>query len=193
MKKTLGIVLAVLLTLMLSVPAFAAETFKQESGTTTQGVSAEYKEENATSAGNIYYVNVTWDSQSTGLVYSAGNRTYTWNGEDMKYVSADAVVGDGWTGSATVKVTVENRSNAGITATGTATNNYNLQITAEESEVTLGSAAVKDGVHLEITSPEQGNAQTGTIEFKIDSNNSKKPWNGQDSIGLLTVTISPQS
>ena len=190
MKKTLCIILAVVMTFAMAVAVFADNATIQSdgNGTSTQSVNATYKGP-TTAAGEVYYVTVTWAAQEGDLTYSAGQTAYNWNGADMMY-EADQVSGKGWTGTGIVEVTVTNQSNATITAKGTATNAYDLSITADK-ELTLTSAAVKDGKPLEVTSGEKGTEQVDKITFTINSNSSTTEWDGSDTIGTLTVTIAP--
>lgn len=195
MKKTLNVILALVLACAMALAVFAAEgnvTGGDSTASSDKTVTATYDALENKDGGKVYYVNITWGSQSGDLTYSAGETVYTWDGASMQYKAGTAGDGAGWDGSATVAVTVANRSNAGITATGSSSNSYNLEISAT-SALSLGSAAVKDNQALEITSTETGTEQTGTITFTIDANDSTTAWDGSATVGTLTVTIAPQA
>ena len=190
MKKTLGIILAILMTLTLSVTAFAADDAVQVPLTDGQGsaahdVNAEYKED-ADVTNTVYHVTIAWDVQSN-LTYTKDGATYTWNPTELEYTKAGGTTGK-WDGSATVNVTVTNSSNAEITATPKWASKEGITATC------TGANAVNVGRADEgVTPGESGKGQakketiTGTITVSAGSISSD-----DTKIGTITVTIAPK-
>lgn len=191
MKRTLSIFLAVVLTFALAIPAFAAEdgaTDAEGKGSSSQTVTAEYVGNTEDKdVATVYYVTVDWNVTST-LKYSDGTTTYTWNTEDTKYVANTEE--QGWTGTATVEITVTNKSNADITATATWANAEDITAEctfANDGKVTVESAA-KD---VEVADGAKGEAQTGTITATVATPAEGTISENNATVGTITVTIAP--
>lgn len=193
MKKTISILLALVLVLALSATAFAANSIEPNvSGTgkaTTGDVTASYTDGTTGEVAKAYYVTVSWDVDSS-LAYTAGNTTLTWNAEEMKY---EGTTGDGmWSGAATVKVTVTNKSNAAITATAVWNKDTSAGASAEmkfdNATVRVESAA--DGVA--VVAGQSGAEKTGTITGTISSGDVSGTISETDAkLGNVTVSFQP--
>lgn len=144
MKKILAIILAVVTVFALSVPAFAVEsnhdsrtdpvTFPGSDDINIKG-TYEKPEDNVV---NCYYVTVAW-TVTNSLKYTSKQGVYTWDPVNAKYVYSvnDATEGAGWTGSATVNITVTNRSVGAVNATcGAPTGISPVTVTATNTYVT---------------------------------------------------------
>lgn len=158
MKKIMSLVLALALVLSMGVTVFAEEATDPTTATVGNGsetlpadnntkveVKAQYTTGENKNAGTRYYVTLSWTVAST-LSYTDKSTTYTWDTTNMKYVSTtnnDAK----WleSGTATVNLTVENRSNAEITATcsdvayGTGITKLTAAYTYKTFDVTTGA------------------------------------------------------
>lgn len=168
MKKLLSIVLALAMVLALGVTAFAEEVPAGNiTGETSGTVTATYNGgEDSTPA--VYAVNITWNIDST-LAYSTAGTTYTWNAETLKYGTAENGTA-GWSGTASVTVTVTNRSNQSVNAAVTQTPGAGLTLnntwTAAENG---GSPAGYNNNAKELASADTGvdkndPASTGTAQ-----------------------------
>lgn len=127
MKKIISALLAMVLLLSLSVTAFATENkysnpkeegtnqFVNAGTTDSANVEATYAKP-ADVVPTIYYVTVAWQ-QTGAITYTDAQDTYTWKPGSMTYEKTSATA-QGWTveENANIKVTVTNKSNAGITA-----------------------------------------------------------------------------
>lgn len=135
MKKNISILLALVMVLALSVPAFAVEP---TTGSRTQDVTATYiPAVEGGVPGTVYNVTITWTPNDVNdLTYSGGSQaTYRWDASSLKYVIDDGTdTAAGWSGSTGYKVTVTNNSNADVEVTVDATALYELTATAEGAE-----------------------------------------------------------
>lgn len=119
MKKIMSLVLALALVLSMGVTVFADEATVGDSTDTipansnTVNVTANYVPGENVSAGTKYLVNVSWTVSGT-LTYKDKTNTYTWNTTDMRYEHTDTAEAGTWSGSASVDLTVTNKSNADI-------------------------------------------------------------------------------
>ena len=208
MKKTLSIFLAIVLMFALAIPAFAESPIEDSTGSDEHTVTAQYEANENVKGGNVYYVTIAWDTTDNSLKYSAGTTTYTWDGANMKYEAGTSGQNAGWTGSATVKVTVTNQSNAAITATSDWSSSYNLKAAYSESyaesnkggaadttlndgKVTLGSAAIDaEGGDLALSTEVTGNAQKADITYAITTEGASAITQ-TGTVGTITLTIAP--
>ena len=131
MKKTISIMLALVLVLALAIPAFAVEP---TTGEKSQEVTATYVAAvDGGTPGTVYNVTITWTQNEThDLTYNGGSQaTYKWNADTLKYEVSDGTNTEaGWSGSTGYKVTVTNRSNANVTVNVSAEANYGLTASA---------------------------------------------------------------
>lgn len=169
MKKIMSLVLALALVLSMGVTVFAkdvtvgndADTIPENSNTVN--VTANYVPGENVSAGTKYLVNVSW-TVSGNLTYKDKTKTYTWDTGNMQYELTDTAEAGAWSGSATVDLTVTNKSNADISvqcsdvkmATGlNMTAQFNQQTfdvkTAAPADVTDTSVKVADPVTAKLT------------------------------------------
>lgn len=114
MKKTLSILLAVVLMFALAIPVLAAEDpIESLPGQETQTVTATRTEGGVKEIATVYYVTVEWEIESQ-LTYTLGDTTYNWTPESTEYIPSTEPAK--WSGDASVKITVTNKSNADINA-----------------------------------------------------------------------------
>ena len=193
MKKYLSLILALVLALAMAIPAFAATESvvdeKTGAGSSEQDITAKYEEgkekTDPTDVATVYYVTVEW-SVTSDLKYYDGTTTYTWNAEETKYEKVDPV-DDGWSGTATVEITVTNQSNAEVTATADWATAAEIEA---ECEFTGNAVAVKsaaDGV--EVADGEAGEAQVAKINAAIDTPTEGTIDEDDAKVGTITVTI----
>lgn len=188
MKKTLSILLAVVLMFALALPVFAEDNVADTSGGTgsaDQAVTAQYdKGTDDKEVATVYHVTVAWNVEST-LKYSDGNTTYTWNADDTKYVATTE--NKGWTGDATVAITVTNKSNAEVTATAAWANAANITAACTFDEVTktIGSAAED----VEVADQAKGAAKTGEITATVAAPTAGTISENNATVGTITVSI----
>lgn len=114
MKKTLSILLAVVLMFAMAIPVLAEDVSESDvSGETSKVVTAQRVDEDDNDPATIYYVTVDWNVTSE-LKYTVGGSTYTWNPGNTEYTETPGETN--WDGSAVVEITVTNKSNDAITA-----------------------------------------------------------------------------
>lgn len=189
MKKTLSILLAVVLMFALALPVFAEDNVADASGgagSADQAVTATYQEgTESTDVATVYYVTVAWNVDST-LTYYDGTTTYTWNAEETKYV-ANKPTDNGWTGDATVKITVTNKSNADVKAEAAWADAAGIKAacTFDEATKTIESAA-KD---VTVADGETGAAKTITITANVDTPSEGTISENNATVGTITVNI----
>lgn len=201
MKKLTSLLLALVMALALAVPAFAevTEIDPAEGGRKTQNVEATYTAPKDTPAAKVYYFTVTWaENEKMDLTYTGENATYTWDGSTMKYikkVNNESEVG--WKGSAGYKVTITNQSNDDISATTSATANFNLKaaVTAGNETATLESAA-KNIEFTDTVTKGVATTKVTTYTFSNDINNTATAptktdvqENGKVIAGTINVTV----
>lgn len=200
MKKTFSILLALVLVLALSAPAFADVP---ATGGTSQDVTATYVPAvEGGMTGTVYDVTITWTPNTTSnLTYNGGSEaTYRWNAGTLKYeVSEGNNIAEGWTGSTGYQVTITNKSNADVKATVTATANYDL--TAErtgDEDKTLeraDKAIFEKGDHYWADVAAQGTATAMTVTYTYsDKDNAatapEAPSDTSVTVGTITVSLS---
>jgi hypothetical protein len=108
MKKTISILLVLVLALCASIPAFAADTITTGGGSATKDVKATYQPGDTPT---IYSVDITWGSME--FTYTDASKG-TWDPETHQYKGATEAT---WSCENDAnKITVTNHSNAGIKA-----------------------------------------------------------------------------
>ena len=173
MKKTLSIILALVLALSLSVTAFAAEN----NGTSSTDITVNGTYIPSTSsADETISVDIVWDAMD--FTYTGASQG-TWNPATHTY---DGATEGGWSDN-TPAVTVTNHSNVAVNAT--------LGFTADVAGVvgtfTEASGTANDGV-LELATADGTtveNAPTATANFGI----SGTAIDANQKLGTITVTI----
>lgn len=192
MKKTLSILLAVVLMFAMAIPVFAAEetssdTITSATGDSQHAVTAEFDKgsDNSESVAKVYYVTVDWTVNST-LKYSNGTTTYTWNAEDTQYTSE--TTGDGWTGSASVTIKVTNKSNDAITATPSWEAASPIEATCDFNTPKLDVASAATGVDF-ASGTLTGAAQNGTITATVNQPTAGSITENNAVVGTITVHI----
>ena len=186
MKKTISILLALVMVLALSIAAFA-EDITPNSGNKSQEVTAQYVEGTADNPGTVYHVTIEWTPGDNTLAYTDGTAAYRWDPETLTYLSVEeGGTAPGWTGSAQYTVTVTNKSNAAVTAQVSWQDNEGITADcsyADGNTVALGSAA--EGVTP--GSGETGEEKTDSITAEIKVLDGSIASSG--AIGTLTVNI----
>ena len=199
MKKVTSLLLALVMALALAVPAFAEGTTIQPSeGNGSQNVEATYTAPVNQGGEKVYYFTVTWTkNEKMDLTYTGEDATYTWNGSTMHYEktvnNADTV---GWAGSAGYKVTVTNQSNDDISATTSATANFNLKAKAVGNETATLESAAKGIEFTNTTTKGAASTKVTTYTFSNDINNTATApmaddvqANGKVIAGTINVTV----
>ena len=181
MRKTIAIVLTLVLVLSMSLGTLAAEVSVPGSGSTD--INAEYQKE-APTVNHKYYVTIEWGFEGK-LTYTVEKDTYSWNTDKLTYDKQ--LVTDGtWTVENGTKVTVKvsNYSDLPVKATCadpvaadglTITGNYDKQFFTVASAATNGLDTVK------------GTVQTGETAYNITAMSGAIAKSG--AIGTLTVKI----
>lgn len=188
MKKFLIALLALVMMFALAVPVFAEPAEVSVPGSSSADIKANYEEgTDSDRVETVYLVTVDWKINST-LVYSDGTTTYKWNANDTKY-EAQAPEDKGWTGNATVEITVTNKSNAAITASAEWTDATDITAACDfvESEIEIASAAT--GTNL--SAPDkvlEGSAQTDKIEATVEVTDGTIDAD-DTTVGTITVSI----
>lgn len=193
MKKALSILLAATLVLVLPATVLAVDDVTSGTGTgdTKTNVTATYKENTTGDIDTVYLVNVEWNVNST-LKYSDGETTYTWNAADTKYETG-ATTGDGWTGDATVGITVTNKSNAAISATASwaAAAPIEAECTFADNKNSVEIISAADGVTPADNAA--GEAKTGTISATVATPTAGTISQNNAPVGTITVSIAPKN
>lgn len=181
MRKTIAIVLTLVLALSMSLGALAAEVSVPGSGSTD--INAEYQKE-APTVNHKYYVTIKWGFEGK-LTYTVEKDTYSWNTDKLTYDKQ--LVTDGtWTVENGTRVTVKvsNYSDLPVKATCddpvaadglTITGNFDTKSFTVASAATNGLDTVKGAV------------QTGETAYNITAMSGAIATSG--SIGTLTVKI----
>lgn len=196
MKKYFSLILVLVLAFAMTISAFAADNAVdgQGAGTGKADVTAQFAAgEDKNDPGDVatvYHVTLEWTVTST-LKYSAGTTTYTWNADETKYEAQDPI-GEGWEGTAQVKVTVTNKSNAEIKATAAWANAGSVEATVgfDNSEITIASAA-KD--ITTVTDGAKGEEQTGSITANITAITAGTINTNNAVIGTVNLTLAPKA
>ena len=181
MRKTIAIVLTLVLALSMSLGTLAAEVSVPGSGSTD--INAEYTKE-APKVDHKYYVTIKWGFEGK-LTYTVEKDTYSWNTDKLTYDKQ--LVTDGtWTVENGTRVTVKvsNYSDLPVKATCddpvpadglTITGNFDTKSFTVASAATKGLDTVKGAV------------QTGETAYNITAMSGAIAKSG--SIGTLTVKI----
>ena len=173
MKKTLSIILALVLALSLSVTAFAAET---NNGTQDTKITVNGTYTPGTAAAEIISVDVAWDAMD--FTYTAPSQG-TWNPATHAYEGATE---GGWSDN-TPAITVKNHSNVAVNATL----GFTPAVDGVIGTFTEASGTANDGV-LELATAEGTeieNAPTATANFGI----SGAAIDANQQLGTITVSI----
>ena len=189
MKKLLSLALALVLVMGLSVTAFATTPTPittvpdEESFNITAGYT---KPDDVVPT--VYYFTVNWKQEGT-ITYTDNVDTYTWNPTGMAYNKTTDNSADWTCTDAKVVITVENKSNDGITAT-CATPNAASGITSitgsyegDKSVLTIGSAAPAD-----YKSTTAGTAQSDFATYNITDVEGAISTNNA-TIATITVSV----
>ena len=185
MKKTISILLALVLVLALSATAFATDINNVESNnTSTQDVTAAYVAGNDGEIATVYYVTIAWKEDSNTLQYEEASTDYRWNPDTLEYTNGGNAAR--WSGQAQYTITVTNKSNAAVKAQATWQNKDG--ITAECSYSGGNGSITLDSAAPTIPSAISGEAKTGTITATIDSVTGAITANDK-TVGTITVTI----
>ena len=137
MKKYICLIMALVLTFALAVPALA-------SGAPSNGsvdIEASYVP-GTVSDPEVYRVTLEWDPSGT-IVYNAGNTVYNWNSATLSYDSTVAK-GEWEISNARIDFTVKNRSNRPVDvsfANPTTIDGVNITGSYSKSKMELGTAA----------------------------------------------------
>lgn len=188
MKKTLITLLAVVLMFSLAIPVFAEDVSSDDvSGETSQVVTATREQLADKTPETVYFVTVSWNVTSE-LKYTVDGSTYTWNPADTEYTETPGEAT--WDGSATVAITVANRSNAEITAeaswaAASTIEASECKFAENQSKVTVESAA-KD---TNLADKElKGAEQSKTINATVTVSRGSIDTNGA-TVGTVTLKI----
>lgn len=181
MRKTIAIVLTLVLALSMSLGALAAEVSVPGSGSTD--INAEYQKETPT-VNHKYYVTIEWGFEGK-LTYTVEKDTYSWNTEELTY-DKELVTDGTWSVADGTKVTIQvsNYSDLPVKATCEDPDPADgLTITGsfDTKSFTVASAAT-DGLDTV-----KGTVQTGNTAYNITAMAGAIAKSG--SIGTLTVRI----
>lgn len=149
MKRFLTLMLVVALVFAIAAPVFADDTFETEEGGESKfDVTADFTAHSDTKGETVYKMTIAWEmGQGNNLAYTAEQAVYKWNTDSLTYTldtDSQDYTAAGWSGSASVVITVTNFSDAEVEATVDATNEYQLKVTAPKTNETLKSAALKE-------------------------------------------------
>ena len=172
MKKTLSIILALVLALSLSVTAFAATN----DGSSPTEIDVNGSFVSGTAADEKISVDIVWDPMD--FTYTAPSQG-TWNPANHTYEGATE---GGWSNN-TPAITVTNHSNVAVNATL----GFTANVTGVVGTFTEASGTENDNV-LELATAEGtevANAPTATANFGI----SGAAIDADKTLGTITVTI----
>ena len=173
MKKTLSIILAIVLALSLSVTAFAAET---NEGSSPTDITVNGTFVSGTASDEKISVDIVWESMD--FTYTGASQG-TWNPVTHTYEGATE---GGWSDN-TPAITVTNHSNAAINATL----GFTADVTGVVGTFTEASGTANDNV-LELATAEGtevANAPTATANFGI----SGAAIDADQQLGTITIAI----
>ncbi len=173
MKKSLSIILALVIALSLSVTAFAAET---NEGSSPTDITVNGTFVSGTAADEKISVDIVWDAMD--FTYTAPSQG-TWNPATHAY---DGATTGGWSDN-NPAITVKNHSNADIYATL----DFTTDVTGIVGTFTEASGTENDSI-LELATAvgtEVANAPTATANFGI----SGAAIDADKALGTITVTI----
>ena len=181
MKKFLTLALALVMTLAMSVPAFAVELVTEDGGSVNIDVSGAYV--GADASADVIAVDITWDSMD--FTYMAEG-SKIWDATNMWHTTVSSEDA-GWVDE-TKNIAISNRSNVDIKAEATFSaivDGFSLNI----SEAVVLSEAEKG------TAPNDTNATgtpgtptTGNITVSVAENATAISSDNTD-LGDITVTI----
>ena len=172
MKKTLSIILALVMALSLSVTAFAATN----DGTQDTEITVNGSFVSGTAADEKISVDLVWDAMD--FTYTAPSQG-TWNPATHAYEGATA---GGWSDN-TPGITVKNHSNVAVNATL----GFKADVAGVVGTFTEASGTENDSV-LELATAvgtEAANAPTATANFGI----SGAAIDADKTLGTITVTV----
>ena len=172
MKKTLFIILALVMALSLSVTAFA----ETNNGTQDTKITVNGTFVSGTASADVISVDVAWDAMD--FTYTAPSQG-TWNPATHAYDNATA---GGWSDN-TPAITVTNHSNVAVNATL----GFTADVTGEVGKFTEASGTANDNI-LNLAAAvgtESANAPTATANFGI----SGAAIDANKTLGTITVTI----
>ena len=186
MKKLISMILALAMIFAMSIPAVASELPED----TVIDVEAKYTGEEAGEIATVYYVQVEWIAGENTLTYTNNATSYSWDAAAMKYVvaNAEAVEGNGWSGSAQYTITATNQSNAAVDATISVAGV--VGITAEgnfgeaDNVLEMGNAA--EGVTYDEGSV--GTAKTDSVDVTVTVSDGAITEAG--NVATITITLS---
>lgn len=190
MKKLISMILALAMIFSLSITAMAEEVLKESlAGDTTINVGAKYVGTEAGEIATVYFVKVEWSAGDNTLTYTNNATSYSWDAENMKYVvtNAEAVQGNGWSGSAAYTIKATNRSNAAVDATIAVAGVGD--ITAEgnfgeaDNVLNLGNAA--EG--LEVSTEVFGTEKTESVDVSVSVTSGTITEAG--NVATITITL----
>lgn len=199
MKRVLSLVLAVVMLLAMSTTAFATtyQNFDSNPQTENKEVTAYYATASTPTPDATYYFTIEWTQNGTSnLTFTRGTAAYKWDGANMKYV-ADAAndVKDAWSGTTGYKVTVTNQSNATIFVKTSASNTYNLNLSGNNLDNQLTTAAVNGGNAITVgDTVTQGTAQTAETTYTYTAQQGatvpSQEITDSFTVGTITVKVS---
>ena len=173
MKKTLSIILAIVLALSLSVTAFAAET---NEGSSPTDITVNGTFVSGTASDEKISVDIVWESMD--FTYTGASQG-TWNPATHAY---DGATAGGWSDN-TPGITVKNHSNVAVNATL----GFKADVAGVVGTFTEASGTENDSV-LELATAvgtEVGSAPKATANFGI----SGAAIDADKTLGTITVTI----
>ena len=172
MKKTLSIILALVMALSLSVTAFAATN----DGTSGTDITVNGTYVPGTTGAEQISVDIVWDAMD--FTYT-GSSQGTWNPATHAY---DGATAGGWSDN-TPGITVKNHSNVAVNATL----GFKADVAGVVGTFTEASGTENDSV-LELATAvgtEAANAPTATANFRI----SGAAIDADKTLGTITVTV----
>lgn len=203
MKKIISLILVLTMAFALSVTAFAADktyTNPKEDGTeefitggTTNSANVEATYEKPKDrVPAVYYVIVAWGQTGT-IKYTDATDVYTWKPGTMQYEKTIDDSQKGWAvdPGANIKVTVTNKSNAGIIATCSAPNSTETGVTITGSFAEEGNGVVKLGTNApadHTTTPDVSEI-TKNIQYNITKVEGALSGGRDPRFNIATVTL----
>ena len=172
MKKTLSIILALVIALSLSVTAFSATN----DGSSPTDITVNGTFVYGTSSADVISVDVAWDAMD--FTYTAPSQG-TWNPATHAYEGATE---GGWSDN-TPAITVKNHSNVALNATL----GFTPDVTGVVGTYTEASGTANDNI-LELATAEGtevANAPTATANFGING----AAIDADQQLGTITIAI----
>ena len=193
MKKLISMILALAMIFSLSITAMAEEVeevIKESLTDTTINVGAEYVGTEAGEIATVYFVKVEWTAGDNTLTYTNNATSYSWDAEHMKYVvtNAEAVQGNGWSGSAAYTIKATNQSNAAVDATITVAGLNDINVTGNFGEagnvLKLANAAAGVGFGAE----DVGSPKEASVGVTVTASG-EKGITQAGNIATITITL----